>query len=297
MNWMLKVLTELSKAEGINFEEKFLTKDGSPSVFFGQSNIKKTDTNIPTSKNKQNRKDNSARYSFNSPEKKEELYIDQAFFLKRERVFGFQTAFLIALAIAFLPWIMPRISEYKNEIKNFYYEIIEGIEQGAGINEPEIDLSTAPMIPYAHAASGLKFKYPSVWEPTLTEQDRIEDPTTLEIFDSLNGDDGFYESMFVNVYDKEDKTFSEFIETIKGNLEGNEFSVTNEVETKVAGREALLLDTKGESSEDNLFLNGRVYLINADKNYLLFELSDQVSTFEETSQKFDEVINSIEFLK
>lgn len=153
------------------------------------------------------------------------------------------------------------------------------------------------VLPYKDTTTGISFEYPKAWPRVTTAEDRRNDSRLVDIFASQDGSDLFREGLFVSIDYANDTTLIRLVDELKNNLISNGYSLNQESDTIINGRKVHVLELSGNEKTDDgkaeFNIRGFVYVIDAGQKFFTLDFSDQVSTFDATSKKFLDIVNSV----
>lgn len=217
----------------------------------------------------------------------------------KDRVFGFGTAFLLSLIVASFPVILAFVREDRAEIERMARSLIVILDPSYEAGAP-IDLESSKIVEYQNPEYGFSFMHPEIWAVADSSEDRKTDDSIVDTLVSRNMLDKFSETIFINSYSADDITFGELIYNIRNNIPSNGFGILKDQEVSDKIRPAYVFGAEGKNI---LLKDGKridemknyIYVFNAESHHLIFEFQDDSESFDKTSKKFLELIESLEF--
>jgi len=219
----------------------------------------------------------------------------------KDRVFSFKVAFFLSLLVASFPVIVAFVREDKVEINRMLRSLVATLDPSFE-QSVSVDLESSEMILYLNGNldgnPGLAFSYPKVWAITTLADEKKKDPTLVDTFSSQDFSDRFAEAIFINSHDASDITFDKLVADVRSNLSYNDFKVISEQEVQVKWGPSYVFKSKGEKipltdGTEIYALQNLVYIFDAKSHYIVFEFQDDPESFNRTSKKFIELIDSL----
>lgn len=154
-------------------------------------------------------------------------------------------------------------------------------------------------IPYINNTHKFQFNYPKDWPITTTMADHENDPTLIDRFNSQNEADKYLEgfSVFAN---KSVFSQQEMVDYMRNNLVANGYKILSEKPFEIDGHKWHRFDTtstiKSDDGTSTFDIQGYVYSVEGNGEYITIEYYDQISTFENTKGAFIKTMESFKFI-
>lgn len=159
-------------------------------------------------------------------------------------------------------------------------------------------LNNSKFVTYTDPYGTFYFQYPESWPIATTEQDRKENSSLIDTFESSDRSDNFMEGFDLYGFPTKEISFDASISYMLKSLPEADSSL------KILEQKKLVINglpayefiysvvvpaNRGLSSFDE---KARVILFNMGEEAIMFEFSDQISTYEQTNKIFQKVIDS-----